>query len=178
MLAHDYSIKTKPTAVRNPQANSIVERVHQTISNMIRTFEVYDNDTLDDEEPWTGILTAVMAAVRSTYSLTTQATPSQLVFRRDALFNIPYVADWGYIQQRKQNKIHENNLRENRKRKEYRYQVGAKVLVVNPPHQKFSGPEYEGPYIITAVNDNGTVTICKQKYFDKINIWQIKPYHE
>jgi len=92
--------------------------------------------------------------------------------------NIPYVADWDYIRQRKQSKIHENNLRENRKRKEHRYRVGAKVLVANPPHQKFGGPEYEGPYVITAVNDNGTVTIRKQTYFDTINMRQIKPYYE
>ena len=44
-----------------PQANAIVERVHQTIGNMIRTFELYDNDRIDDDDPWSGILTAVMA---------------------------------------------------------------------------------------------------------------------
>ena len=75
--------------VHNPQANAIVEHVHQTIGNMIRTFQVYDNDELDDEDPWTGILAAIMAAVRSTYSTTTQATPMQLVFGHDAIFNIP-----------------------------------------------------------------------------------------
>ena len=63
MLIRDYGIKYKPTSVRNPQANAIVEHVHQTIGNMIRTFQVYDNDELDDEDPWTGILAAVMAAV-------------------------------------------------------------------------------------------------------------------
>jgi len=178
MLRDDYGIKRKPTSVRNPQANAIVERVHQTIGNMIRTFEVYDNDTLDDEEPWIGIITAVMAAVRSTYSTTTQATPSQLVFRRDALFNIPYVADWDYIRQRKQRIIHENNARENAKRKAHQYRQGDKILVATPPHQKFGGPEYTGPYVITAVNDNGTVTIRKDAYFDTINMRQIKPYFE
>ena len=109
MLIRDYGIKYKPTSVCNPQANAIVEHVHQTIGNMIRTFQVYDNDELDDEDPWTGILTAVMAAVRSTYSTTTQATPMQLVFGRDAIFNIPFVADWDYIHQRKQHIIHDNN---------------------------------------------------------------------
>ena len=63
MISKDYGIKAKPTSVHNPQANAIVECVHQTISNMIRTFEVYDNDDLDDEDPWSGILAAVMAAV-------------------------------------------------------------------------------------------------------------------
>jgi hypothetical protein len=54
---------------------------------MIRTLELYDNDGIDDDDPWSGILAAVMVAVRSTYSTTTQATPMQLVFGRDAIIN-------------------------------------------------------------------------------------------
>jgi hypothetical protein len=42
---------------------------------MIRTFKMYDNEGIDDADPWSGILTAIMAAVRSTYNTTTQATP-------------------------------------------------------------------------------------------------------
>ena len=37
--------------VRNPQANAIVERVHQTIGNIIRTFEIKGMD-LDNESTW------------------------------------------------------------------------------------------------------------------------------
>ena len=79
--------KVKPITTRNTKANAIVERVHQTIGNMIRTFELYDNDGIDDDDPWSGILAAVMAAVRSTYSTTTQAMPMQLVFGCDAIIN-------------------------------------------------------------------------------------------
>ena len=93
-------VKVKPITTRNPQANAIVERVHQTIGNMIRTFELYDNDGIDDDDPWSGILAAVMAAVRSTYSTTTQAMPMQLVFGRDAIINAKFIADWDYIRQR------------------------------------------------------------------------------
>ena len=35
-----YGIKTKPTAVKNPQANGILERVHQVLSNMLRTSNI------------------------------------------------------------------------------------------------------------------------------------------
>ena len=31
MIKHDYGVKVKPITTRNPQANAIVERVHQTI---------------------------------------------------------------------------------------------------------------------------------------------------
>ena len=69
MIKKDYGVKVKPITTRNPQANAmIVERVHQTIGNsMIRTFELYDNDGIDDDDPWSGILAAIMTAVCSTY---------------------------------------------------------------------------------------------------------------
>jgi transposase InsO family protein len=43
MIKNDYGIKGKPITVRNPQANAIVERVHQTIGNIVRTFELENN---------------------------------------------------------------------------------------------------------------------------------------
>ena len=145
---------------------------------MIRTFELYDSDDLDDEDPWSGILTAVMAAVRSTYSTTTQATPMQLVFGRDAIMNIPFQANWDFIKERKQKIIHQNNVRENSSQRQHEYHVGDSILQSNPPHTKFGGPQFEGPYVITAVNDNGTVTIRKKLYTDVVNIRHIKPYRQ
>jgi len=43
MIENDYGIIRKGTTVRNPQANSILERVHQTLGNIIRTFELHDS---------------------------------------------------------------------------------------------------------------------------------------
>jgi transposase InsO family protein len=103
----DYGIKSKIITTRNPQANAIVERIHQTIRNMISTFDLYDNNGTNDDDPWSGILAVVMAAVRSTYSTTTQATPMQLVFGRDAIINTKFLADWNLIRQRKHNIIHQ-----------------------------------------------------------------------
>ena len=37
MASRDYGLKTKPITARNPQANAIVERVHQTVHDMVRT---------------------------------------------------------------------------------------------------------------------------------------------
>ena len=39
-LCDSYGIKRKPTMVRNPQANAILERVHQVIGQMLRTAEI------------------------------------------------------------------------------------------------------------------------------------------
>jgi hypothetical protein len=75
MVEKDYGVKKKPITTRNPQANSILERIHQTIGNMVRTFQVGQAD-LDEDDPWSGILAAVMFATRATYHTTAQATPT------------------------------------------------------------------------------------------------------
>ena len=40
MLRDDYDIECRVITTRNPQANAILERVHQTIGSMIRTFQL------------------------------------------------------------------------------------------------------------------------------------------
>ena len=55
MILADYGITVKSITSRNPQVNAILERVHQTIGNIIRVFKVQDM-ILDDEKPWDGIL--------------------------------------------------------------------------------------------------------------------------
>ena len=99
---NDYGLTTKPITARNPQANSIIERVHQTLGNILRTMELYDQE-LDKTNPFGGILAATMFAIRSTYHTTTQATAMQLVFGRDGIFNIPFKASWDVIKQRRKN---------------------------------------------------------------------------
>ena len=39
MLFHEYSTTHKTTTPRNPQANSMGERAHQTVHNMIATLD-------------------------------------------------------------------------------------------------------------------------------------------
>eukprot|EP00957_Ditylum_brightwellii_P080107 6092561-Ditylum_brightwellii.AAC.1 len=57
MVTRDYGVKKKPIAAKNTQANSIIERIHQTIGNMIRSFKVHDT-SIDEKDAWTGILSA------------------------------------------------------------------------------------------------------------------------
>ena len=38
MMMNDYGIPLSPITVRNPQANTIVDTVHQTIGNIIHSF--------------------------------------------------------------------------------------------------------------------------------------------
>ena len=70
MIINDCSITVKPITSTNPQANAILERVHQTIGNILSTFKV-QNMVLDDKNPWDGILAFTMVALRATVRTTT-----------------------------------------------------------------------------------------------------------
>src|SRR5688500_16195949 len=91
MLVQDYGIKKKPITVRNPQANAIVERIHQVIANMARTFSL-EKIYLDEDDLWKEVLCATVFAVRLTYHMTLKKTSGQLVFGRDMIFNMQHVA--------------------------------------------------------------------------------------
>eukprot|EP00957_Ditylum_brightwellii_P068984 5235545-Ditylum_brightwellii.AAC.1 len=67
MTIRGYEVNKRPITARNIQANSIIERIHQTIGNMMRSFEVHGT-TIYKDGPWTGILGAVRFATRATYT--------------------------------------------------------------------------------------------------------------
>ena len=176
MIVEEYGIKKRGISPRNPQANSILERIHQVIGNMIKTFKVYDREDLEEQDPWSGILSAIMFGVRATYHTTLEATPSQLVFGRDAILPIQHQADWKYIQSKKQKLIEMNNKRENRTRIPHEYKVGDMILVSRNKRSKHGEREKNGPYPIVQVNNNGTVRYDKGTYSDIINIRQCELY--
>ena len=179
MIADDYGITKRPITVRNPQANSIIERIHQTLGNIIRTFELHDDSDVT-QDTWKGILLAAMFALRATYHTTTQATPMQLVFGRDAILNVQFQADWKYIQDRKQKIINQNNKKENSNRVPYSYQANQLVMldVTGTTKAKYAQNPYKGPYKVLKVNDNGTVVLQMGPLINTVNIRKIKPFKE
>eukprot|EP00957_Ditylum_brightwellii_P069684 5292087-Ditylum_brightwellii.AAC.1 len=66
-LCKDFGLKSKPTTVRNPQANAILEHELEK-----RSF------TKDD--PWGEVLATTAWAICSTYHTTLGATPGQLIY--------------------------------------------------------------------------------------------------
>jgi hypothetical protein len=187
MAKRDYGLKTKPITARNPQANAIIERVHQTIGNMFRTMQPQLKDLVEEnsaEKPWEGILSAIAFAVRATYHTTLGASPSQLVFGRDPILNLPFKANWQLIRQRKQNLIGKNNKRENSKRKAHTFKIGDKVMIKNDQPTKYGKDPYSGPYDVIEVMTNGTVRLRKKSISGRgyiiqtYNIRNLQPYNE
>ena len=113
MLKEDYGITCKPITTRNPQANSILEHVHQTISNILRSFLV-NNSELEPKNPWKGMLSTVIFAMQSIVHTTMPAMPMQLVFGRDAIVKIMFDANWQLIRQQKQAAKYKNNDTKNK----------------------------------------------------------------
>ena len=118
MLNSDYGIKKKPITTLNPQVNAIIERIHQTIGNILCTFCIQESQ-LDNDDPWSGILDATMFATRATINTTLKATPMQLLSSRDTILNISYQANWKLIKYQKQKLIEKNNALENKNKRSY-----------------------------------------------------------
>ena len=77
MCQKDYGLKMKNITTRNPQSNEIIKQIHQTIGNIIPTF---DMSNIVNNNPWSHILAITMFAVGAIYHTTIQASPMRLLF--------------------------------------------------------------------------------------------------
>ena len=92
-------------------------------------------------------LSSVAWAARSSYNNTINATPAQTVFGRDMMFNLTTLVNWKELSLKKQQLVDKANLRENKKRIDYDYQVHDLVTRQCPPQTaiKILGGWEEGP---------------------------------
>ena len=78
-LLEDFGVKSKPTSIKRPQSNAIVEGVHQVVGDMLHTNNLNEYN-FDEVVPWGHILQDVAYTIRSTHHTMTKASLSQLVF--------------------------------------------------------------------------------------------------
>ena len=98
------------------------------------------------------------------------------VHQRDMILDIPLVADLELIRQNRQALIDEQLIRANRRRISHDYQPNDEVLILAYKPDKLA-PHAIGPFRITAVHTNGTVTIQRNAAVtERINIRRIRPY--
>ena len=69
MMANDYEIPCNSISIRKLQVNAIVESLHQTIDNIKRIYKIQEIN-LGNENPWEGVLSSTMFAIRSTVHIT------------------------------------------------------------------------------------------------------------
>ena len=143
---------------------------------MLRSFDL-DNLNLDPNDPFSDVLARIRWAARSTYHTTLEASPGQLVFGHDMLFDIDFTTDWHKIYNRRQEIINKNNLRENSKQIPCTYQVGDQVKIRRDYLKvtRKTSQAYEGPFAITEVRPNGNAQIQRGAVSDVMNIRKIAP---
>ena len=179
-LLRQAQIKDKPISAKNPQANAICERMHQSVGNILRT--LLRTHTPTDYDSATELVDSALAtathSLRSTVHGTLQMSPGAIVFNRDMLLNIPLIADLHAMQQRRQKLIDDNLIRANSKRRSKDYQPNDQVLILHEKDQlnKLDDRSY-GPFPITRIHTNGTVDVqMKPNVTQTINIRRIRPY--
>ena len=123
-------------------------------------------------------LVAAAWAIRSTYHTVLKSSPGAAVFGRDMLFDIPYIADWTAIGNRRQASVDQMNTRENSRRVDFDYAVGQKVLLKKDGILRKAEDKYVGPYNVTQVHTNGTIRIQRGTMSERINIRRATPFFE
>ena len=97
----------------NPQYNPVLKNIHQVTANCLCKLDL-QNNYLDEDDSWSGILAYTYFIVRSTYHTKLQSTSSKLVLLLDMIINTPFIADWRSIRRRKQQLIDKNNQNKNK----------------------------------------------------------------
>ena len=120
-LLQNCHIRDVCTTAKNPQSNSVCERMHQTVRNVLRILlhgEPPQNIT-DAKQYVDEALSIAMHAMRAGVHSTLGNSPGSLTYNRDMFLNIPLIADWHAITQRQEHLINDNLIRENQKRRRY-----------------------------------------------------------
>ena len=124
-------------------------------------------------------LTNAAWAIRSTYHTVLKALPGAAIFGRDMLFDIPFLADWNKIGDYRQHQTDLNTQRENKKRIDYDYKVGDKVLVRKDGILRKTESRYSSdPWTITTVHTNGTIRVQCGSKSERMNIRRVIPFFE
>ena len=176
-LCTTFGLKRKPTTIKNPTANAILERVHQVISSMLRTSEIDMSDTISEDDVATFICDAAYA-IRSTHHTVLKCSPGAAIFGRDMLFDIPFIADWDKIGKYRQEQTNRNTERENKRRRDYDYVVGGKILIRKDGILRKGESRWQGPYTITQCHTNGTIRVQRGSKSERLNIRRVTPFFE
>ena len=104
LIQEEYGIKTKLNTLGNPTYNTILERLHSVLENLVRTYNLQGN-YLDKDDPWMVILSVTFFPLFSTVHTLKGYTPGQLIFGRYMVLPIKQISIWKLIPHRKQAQI-------------------------------------------------------------------------
>jgi hypothetical protein len=173
-----YGVNCKPTSIKNPTVNAILECIHAVFINMLRTAK------LDMAKPVNAsdidvFLSYAAWAICSTHHTVLKTSPDAAIFGQDMIFDIPFIADWKKIGEHRQRLTDLDTARKNEGRIDYDYKVGRKILVRNKGILcKAESRWHKDPWTITTVHTNETIMIqCRNKE-KRLSIKRVKPFEE
>jgi len=175
-LLEQCGIQDRPTTSRNPQANAICERMHQTVGNILRTLLHGEpvnaenaNDIVDNA------LATASHALRSAVSRSLgNHSPGEIAFHRHMFLDLPLLADLQMIHDKRVGIVQKNLELANQKRLRYDFQPGELVLVKQEDGKL--GERTEGLFRVTQIHTNSNVTIERRPGFvERINIRRLIP---
>ncbi len=93
------------------------------------------------------------------------------------LFDIPFMADWPKIGERRQSLTDRGNQQKNAKQIDYDYKFGDKVLGINKGILRKAESTYgKEPWTITTVHTNGTIRIQRRTKTEQLSIQRVEPF--
>jgi hypothetical protein len=112
MLIQNCHIRDVCTTAKNPQSKAVCERMHQTVGNVLRTL-LHGNpqqNIANAAQHVDKALLIAMHAMQAGVHSTLGSSPGNLVFNRDMFLNIPLIADWHAITQRREHPLKDKIL--------------------------------------------------------------------
>ena len=85
-LCDTYCVQCKPSTIKNPQVNSILEGIHAVIGSMLRTREL-DGTDIQESDPIEQFITYAAWAIPSTHHTVLGSTPAAAIFGQYMLFD-------------------------------------------------------------------------------------------
>ena len=85
---HRYGIKHKPTKIKNPQVNAILEPVHQAIMGMLCTAEIDMNDKVSEKQI-SDLIPDHSWVICSTYHAVLKASPEAAILEGTCYMAFP-----------------------------------------------------------------------------------------
>ena len=108
-LLVSYDIESKPTTVKNPTAQSLVERLNLTLGDHLRVSIYSIDDWYDDVNH---LIQACAWAIRTTVPSNCRYIPSQLTFGMDMIFRKHVKIDWQLLKSQRRNQTIASKKRE------------------------------------------------------------------
>ena len=174
-------IKSSPATSRNPQGNSVIEAVHKSVGQVLRTLVHLHNPqsvAQADQLSKDALATAMHATRCASHQALHNMTPGSLAFRRDMLFDIPFLTDFIALKHSRQAVVDKRVQLANAHRLRHEFRLQDQVLKKSVlSHSDKLAPSFTGPFEVIQVHTNGTCTIrLSPNQTERINIRRLKPY--